>query len=151
MAVSNTFTGARAVFYIGATPVAFAGGMSGEELIDYEPIDVLGLLEVREHVPVAYRVSLSAQIFRVIGDSLKAQSIMPRQDDILTTDTLTAAVKNEGKGKYGSQSKLPNATVQLFQEVHCSGHTFDITARGVVQENVSFVAIRTTDESEPNG
>jgi len=32
--------------------------------------------------------------------------------------------------------------------VRCSGHTFDITARGIVQENVTFVAIRTVDEFE---
>lgn len=149
---SHTFSGARAVFYIdnggGPVPVAFAGGVSGEELIDYEPIDVLGLLEVREHVPVAYRTSLNAQIFRVVGDSIKQQGIMPRQDEIITSGDMEALVRDAGVAKLGSATQLGKTTVQLFQGVRCSGHTFDITARGIVQLNVNFVAIRTVDELE---
>ena len=140
---SQTFSGARAVFLIdnggGPVPVAFAGGVSGEELIDYEPVDVLGLLEVREHVPVAYRTSLNAQIFRVVGDSLKAQGIMPTQSEIIQSGDLEAIIRDD---------KVSKASVQLFQGVRCSGHTFDVTARGIVQENVTFVAIRTVDELE---
>lgn len=149
---SQTFSGARSVFFIdngsGPAPIAFAGGVSGEELIDYEPIDVIGLLEVREHVPVAYRTSLNAQIFRVVGNSLKAQGVMPVQDDIITSGDMEALVRDQGVGKLGSATRLGKNTVQLFQGVRCSGHSFDITARGVVQENVTFVAIRTVDEFE---
>ena len=135
---SQTFSGARAVFLINAVPVAFAGGVSGEEMIDYEPVDVLTLLEVREHVPVAYRTSLNAQIFRVVGESLKKLGILPRQEEIITSGDLEAAI----------QDIVTLNTVQLFQGVRCAGHSFDITARGIVQENVSFVAIRTMDEFE---
>jgi len=149
---SQTFSGARSVFFIdnggGPVPVAFAGGVSGEEVIDYEPIDVIGLLEVREHVPVAYRASLNAQIFRVVGESLKKQGILPTQDDIITSGDMEALVRDQGVGKRGSPTRLGKQTVQLFQEVRCSGHTFDITTRGVVQESVNFVCIRTIDEAE---
>ena len=140
---SKTFSGARAVFFIdngtGPLPVAFAGGVSGEELIDYEPVDVLGLLEVAEHVPVAYRTSLNAQIFRVVGESIKAQGIMPTQDQIITSEAMEAIIRDE---------RVTKNSIQLFEKVRCSGHTFDVTARGIVQENVTFVAIRTRDEFE---
>lgn len=135
---SNTFSGARAVFLIDGVPVAFAGGVSGEEMVDYEPVDVLALLEVREHVPVAYRTSLNAQVFRVVGQSLKKLGILPRQEDIITSGDLEAAV----------QDTVTSNTIALFQGVRCSGHTFDITARGIVQDNVSFVSIRVLDEFE---
>ena len=138
MAASQTFSGARALFLINSVPVAFAGGVSGSEEIDYEPVDVLNLLEVREHVPVAYRTTLSAQVFRVVGQSLKQLGIMPNQSDIITTDDLEAAVQDTVTGN----------TIALFQGVRCAGHTFDITARGIVQENVNFVTIRVLDESE---
>lgn len=138
MAASRTFSGARAIFLINSAPVAFAGGVSGEETIDYEPVDVLNLLEVREFVPVAYRTSLSAQVFRVVGDSLKKLGILPRQEDIITSGDLEAAI----------QDKVTGSTIALFQGVRCSGHTFDVTARGIVMENVNFVAIRVLDESE---
>lgn len=136
--MSNTFSGARAIFMINSVPVGFAGGVSGEETIDYEPVDVLNLLEVREHVPVAYRVSLNAQVFRVIGNSLKAAGVLPRQRDIISSGVMEAAI----------QDSLTGQTAQLFQGVRCSGHSFDVTARGIVSENVTFVAIRTLDEFE---
>lgn len=133
---AKTFSGARAIFLINSAPVAFAGGVSGEETIDYEPVDVLNLLEVREYVPVAYRTSLSAQVFRVVGDSLKKLGILPRQEDIITSGDLEAAI----------QDRVTGSTIALFQGVRCSGHTWDVTARGIVMENVNFVAIRVLDE-----
>lgn len=135
---SQTFSGARAIFLVNGVAVGFAGGVSGEEMIDYEPVDVLNLLEVREHVPVAYRTSLNAQIFRVVGSSLKAQGILPTQSDIIESGDLEAAI----------QDNVSANTVQLFQGVRCAGHSFDVTARGIVQENVPFVAIRVIDEFE---
>lgn len=138
MAASKTFSGARAVFLINSVPVAFAGGVSGEEMIDYEPVDVLALLEVREFVPVAYRTSLNAQVFRVVGDSLKKLGILPRQEEIITSGDLEAAI----------QDIVTRQTIALFQGVRCAGHSWDVTARGIVQENVTFVSIRVLDEFE---
>jgi len=138
MPASATFSGARAIFLVNSVPVAFAGGVSGEETVDYEPVDVLGLLEVKEHVPVAYRTSLNAQMFRVIGTSIKQIGILPQLQDIINSDDLTAAI----------QDSVTQSTMALFQGVRCSGHSFDVTARGLVQENVTFVAIKVQDESE---
>jgi len=138
MPASATFSGARAIFLINNVPIAFAGGVSGEETVDYEPVDVLGMLEVKEHVPVAYRTSLNAQMFRVIGQSIKALGILPRLQDIINSDDLLAAL----------QDTVTGSTMALFQGVRCSGHSFDVTARGLVQENVTFVAIKIQDESE---
>jgi len=118
--------------------VAFAGGVSGEENITWEPVDVLSLLEVREFVPTSYVVSLNAQVFRVVGQSLKQLGILNRQEDIITGGDLEAAI----------QDTVTRQTICLFQGVRCSGHSWDVTARGIVQENVTFVAIRCLDESE---
>lgn len=137
---SNVFSGARARFKVDGNIIGFAAGVSGSESIDYEPVDVLDLLEVREFVPVAYRATLSAQIFRVIGKSLKALSIFPRADDtsILTSGDLTCTVED----------KITGNTMAQFESCKCQEHTFDITARGIVSENVTFVTIRLRDESE---
>jgi hypothetical protein len=150
--MANTFSGARSVFFVdnggGPVPVGFAAGVSGEELLNMEPVETLGLLEVREHVEVGYTCSLSAQIFRVVGESIKQQGIMPRQEDMLVNGEMECMIKDSGIAQHGRNSQLSNTTVQLFQGVKCSGHSFDISARGVVQENVTFVAIRTIDELE---
>jgi len=128
---ANTFSGARARFKIDGSIVGFAAGVSGSESVDFEPVDVLDLLEVREFVPVAYRATLSAQIFRVIGKSLKALGIMPKEDNILTSGDLTCTIED----------KLTGETMAQFEACKAQEHAFDVTARGIVSENVTFVTI----------
>jgi len=138
MAAPFVFSGARSRLKIDGTVVGFAGGVSGSESIDYEPVDVLDLLEVREFVPVAYRCTLNAQVFRVIGSSLKALGIFPTEENILTSGDLTCSVED----------RLTGETMAQFESCKCQEHTFDITARGIVSENVTFVTIRLRDEFE---
>jgi hypothetical protein len=90
-------------------------------------------------VPVAYRATLNAQIFRIVGNSLKAQGVFPKLQDIITTTTMTAAIED---------AELTGKTMSMFSGVKTAGHTFDVTARGLVTENVSFVAIKLDDESD---
>lgn len=136
--VANTFSGARAIFLINSVPLGFAGNCSGSENVEHQPVDVLNLLEVREFVPVAYTATLSANIFRVVGQSLKALGIMPTQNNIITSPDLEVAI----------QDKVTGATIQLFQGVRCAGHNWDIGARGIVSEGVEFVAVRVLDEAD---
>jgi hypothetical protein len=133
---ANVFSGARARFKINQSAVGYAAGVSGSESIDYEPVDVLNLLEVKEFVPVAYRATLSAQIFRVIGSSLKRLGIFPQQDNILTTGDLTCEIED----------RLTGNVMATFEQCKAQEHTFDVTARGIVSENVTFVTIRMKDE-----
>jgi hypothetical protein len=134
----RTFSGARSIFLINGSPIAYCRSMSGEESYDYEPVDVLTVLEVAEHVMVAYRCSLSASLFRVVGESLKKNKIMPRLEDALVSGEMEAAV----------QDVVSQNTLYLFTGVRCSGRTWQIDARGVVAEEVTFVAIKCLDESE---
>jgi hypothetical protein len=134
----GTFSGARSIFLLNSIPVAFAGGVSFEETIDYEPVDFLSLLEVAEFVPVAYRTTLSAQMFRVVGESVKRNQWFPLLNEILTAGDLEAAIQDVVTGN----------TVALFTGVKTNSVSSDITARGIVQQSVGFVAIRVQDESE---
>ncbi len=135
----QVFSGPRARFRLQGVTIAYAGGVSGEETIDYEAVDVLDLITVKEHVPVAYRATLSAQIFRIVGNSLKNQGVFPKPDKIITAEALTAAIED---------AELTGKTMALFTGVRTASHTFDVAARGLVTENVNFVAIKITDESE---
>ena len=117
------FSGARAKFFLNNRAIGFCAGVSGEEAVDYSPVDTLDFLEVREHVPVAYRTSLSAAFFRLIGSPLKDYT---------------------GKGDTDAESI---SIFPKFDKVRAASKTFDVSARGVVTENCSFVAIRQADES----
>lgn len=93
-------------------------------------------------MPVSYRATLSAQIFRVITKSLKFLGIFPREENILTSGDLTASIED----------RLTGNTMATFQECKCSEHSWDVTARGIVSENTTWVTIRVKDESElPTG
>jgi hypothetical protein len=135
---TDVFSGARARLKIDNNTIGYCGGISGEESIDYEPIDVLDLIHTKEHVPIAYRCGMNAQVFRVLGESLKNQGIMPIEDNILTDGVMEAQIEDKVTGRIAAQ----------ISGVKVATKAFDVTARGIVAENVSFVAIRMKDESE---
>ena len=149
--MAQIFSGARAKFFIDGKPIRFCAGVSGEEAVDYEPVETLEFLEVREHIPVSYRASLSAAFFRIIGSSLKEYigdpvddagglRIFPHFTNILTTGEMQAAIQ-------ATKAEEPT-TIALFTGVKAASKTFDVSSRGIVTENCSFVAIKQLDESE---
>lgn len=138
MAASFTLSGSRVRFKVDGNVIGFAGGVSGSESIDYEPVETLDLLEVREYVPVAYKATLNCQIFRVVGNSLKAAGIFPTQENILTSGDLTCS----------AEDRITGETVAQFEGCKAQEHSFDFAARGIVSENVTWVTIRLRDEFE---
>jgi hypothetical protein len=146
---TRVFSGARAIFKFNNEVVAFAQGVSGSEEIVYEPVDVLDNLAVAEHVPTAYRVTFSAQIFRTVANgpsmddrpgSLKQQNIFPRFLDILRLQGVDVCIQDEITGQ----------VLHLLQQVKTASTNFSVNARSIVGQNVTFVAIRALDESEIN-
>ena len=134
----RVFSGARSRFKVNGSKVAYSGGVSGEESVDLEPVDILDLIEVLEHVPVGYRASLTTNLFRVIGQSAKNLGIFPKNDNILTSGVLECAVEDS----------ITERTAYLFQGCKASNKNFDFSARTLVTESLSFMAIRTLDESQ---
>ena len=152
------FTGARARFLIEDMPIGYCAGVSGEEAVDYEPVETLEYLQVREHIPVSYRASLSAAFFRLVGSPLKNYhgkegnvggiSIFPKLNDILISGAMSAVIQ-ASKPPASAETGEPGSTIiAQFTSVRAASKTFDVSSRGIVTENCSFVAIRQMDESE---
>lgn len=148
---TRVFSGARARFFFNGTQVAYASGCDGSEEIQYEPVEVLDNLPVKEHVPVGYRVSFNANIFRTVSSgastdvapgSLKQQGIFPkfgtRGEKILQMEGVTVLIQDRNSGK----------VLYVIEGVKPASHNFSINARGVVGQNVSFVCIKMLDEGE---
>ena len=139
--LGNVLSGARCRVLIEGVPVMYATNVNYSEEIQYDPVEVLDLLEVAEFVPVAYRVTFSSQHVRVVTSSIKRRDgirIFPRLQDILAAPDLTAAIEDSVTG-----TLLANV-----QRVKASRYTINIGARGIVLTDVEFVAIRIQDESE---
>lgn len=140
------FTGARARFSINGVKVGYATQVTVSEDINYEDIEVMDNIEVEEQVPTAYRVTMSARFFRIIGETLKSKGWFPKVGanseehltNILTSGDLSATIEDTKTGKLF-------ATVE---QVKVAGHNWTVDARGVVGEDATFKAIRVKDESE---
>lgn len=148
---TRTFSGARAVLMYNGAVIGFASGCDGTEEIMYEPVEVLNKLEVAEHVPVGYRVSFRARIFRTIArggglaeenpGSMKEMGVFPKLDEILTVEGVEAVLIDS----------LTKKVVSMVQGCKASTLNWDVAARGIVAQDVQFVAIRMKDESEVKG
>ena len=143
------YTGARARFSVEGKIIGYARNVSGSETIEYQPVEVLDNIEVEEFVPIAYRVTLTAGMFRIVGETLKSNGLFPNNGpdtathllNILATGELNAQLEDTKTGKLISQ----------ITQVKVASHNFSGDARGIVGEDVEFVAIRMMDESEITG
>lgn len=140
------FTGARARFSINGVKVGYARNVAVTEEIQYDPVEILDNIEVEEYVPVAYRVTFTASQFRIIGETVKSLGYFPANgqnteehlENILVSGDLTATVEDTRTGKIFA----------TLEQVKVASHNWTIDARGVVGEDLTFVAIRVKDESE---
>ena len=116
----------------------------------FEPIKVLDTIQIVEHVPTDYEVSMTADFVRIVGTTLKTEGWFAEQgataDDhltnILANGELTASIED---------SKGDGQVIMNVEGVRISERNINIVARGVVGTNVSMVAIRARDEQDFTG
>ena len=149
MATGNVLTGARARFTIDGVQVGYATGVTIREMIQYEPIKVLDNIQTVEHAPTDYEVSMTAELVRIIGTTIKSQGWFPKQgtspedfmSNLISGGDLTAVI--EAAANIGTPQ-----IVMHVEGVRISEQSVNISARGVVGTNVTMVAIRARDESD---
>jgi hypothetical protein len=133
--MAEVIAGASVRLRVGPSYVGWAADVSGREAVQYEEIHVLNLLETREHAEVGYVASMNARVFRILGRSLKAAGIYPKLGNVLTNGTLSASIESTVRGQSPYQ----------FIGLKAAEKDFDVNARGIIQENVSFVCTRVHD------
>lgn len=147
MAEKNlVLTGARARFKIQGTKVGYASSVNVSENIRMEGLEVLGSIEIAENVPVAYDVTFTARRFRPLKKSLKALGWMPKYGG--SPDARLLNILNSGEMVATLEDPKTDIVWATVQEVKISGITWSVDGRGIVGEDVTFVAIRVLDESE---
>lgn len=161
-------TGSRALFKMNTVggaeaKVGYAFGVDIDEEIMHEEVQTLDSLSVTEHVPVAYRVNMSAELFRTIpgkgkeavggtgvskesglAQGMKEAGLMAKvgNGDInaLTQLVLVAKLYDAGTGS--------NVAIGEVSGVRVASNRFSVRARQIVADNVRFVAQRFKDYSE---
>lgn len=149
----QVFSGARARFSIDTKIVGFATNCTGSEEIQYDPLQVLDHIQTIEFVPIGYSVTFSASRVRLIGDaadihgSLRGpMNAFPKlgQSDsdfllnILNLADLQCQIEDTVSGKIFMQ----------LEQVKIASHNWAITPRGIVGQDINFVAVRMKDEAE---
>lgn len=144
---SKVLSGARCRFSINGVKVGWALSVSVDERIQHERIKVMDSIEVKEDVPVDYEVSsFRASQVRLVGETLKAQGWIPKTGqnaeehlrNILVQGELTAQIEDNQTGQ----------VIATLERCRAQGHSWSVNARGIVNEEIDFLAIRQKDESE---
>jgi len=142
----RTLTGARARLSMNGKKVGYATGVNISEEIEYQPQEVLDNIEVDEHIPTAYRVSMSASLIRIVGETMKSQGYFPKTGkspeehltNILLQEDMVATIEDSKTGK------IP----YTVEQVKIASKNVSISARGIVGKDVAMVCTRVKDESE---
>jgi hypothetical protein len=139
-------TGARIRFQLGGATVGLATRAGVNEEINFQPIEVMDNIEVIEHVAVGYTSGLNASQVRIIGETITSLGYFPRKGqtaadflrNILIAPDLVAQLED-------SQT---NIIIARIMGVKLQGRNFTVDARGVVNEDLTFVSRRFLDEAE---
>ena len=142
----RVITGARARFMIDGKKVGFATNVNGGEEIQYDPLELLDNIEVDEFVPVAYRVTFTASLVRIVGETVKSEGFFPKAGtspdehltNILLQGDMVGVIEDNKTGK----------KLMTVEQMKLASRNIAINARGIVGKDVTFVAVRMKDESE---
>lgn len=142
----RVFTGARARFLIDGKKVGYATNVAGSEEIEYQPVEVLDNVEVEEFVPVAYRVTFTASLVRIIGQTIKSEGFFPQSGT--SPEEHLQNILLQGDMVCTIEDSKTNKIMMTLEQVKMQSRNFTINARGIVGKDVTFVATRMKDESE---
>lgn len=139
-------TGARARFLINNKVVGYAKAVTIQESLEMQPVEVIGNIEVEEHVPIGYRVNMTADMFRVFNETPKSQGFFPgvgaNTDEhllnVLTAQGMSAIIEDTKNSK----------AIATLEQVRMTSNNYTLDARGIMGNAAEFVAIRVRDESE---
>jgi hypothetical protein len=144
--MSDIITGARARLSVQGTKVAYATGVTVREMVNYQPLEVLDNVQVEEHVPVGYDVSLTADMVRVLNKSVKQLGWFPKMGN--DPKTHLTNILNMGEMTATIEDPISGNIIMQLEGVKMSERNITIQARSIVGKNVSFVAKRARDESD---
>lgn len=146
MEKGRVFTGARARFSIDGKKVGYATNVSGSEEIEYQPVEVLDNIEVEEFVPVAYRVTFTASMVRIMGETIKSEGFFPTAGT--SPEEHLQNILLQGDMVCTIEDSKSSSIMMTLEQVKIQSRNFTISARGIVGKDVTFVAVRMKDESE---
>lgn len=142
----KVLTGARSRLLIDGVKVGSTTAVTIREEVQYDPADYLDNIETDEHVPIAYRVNVTARRIRIVGETLKSmgyfantgKTVEEHLENILVLGEMVMTLED-------SKTKKILATVEGLK---IASMNYNVDRGGIVGEDIEFVARRSSDESE---
>lgn len=142
----RVFTGARCRFTLQGIVIGYAVNITVREELQQEPIETIDNIKVQEHAEIAYRCSMTASQVKIVGETVRSLGFWPKHGssnveflrNVLTQPDMVATLEDRKEG----------VIVCNVLGVKLATRDFSVNARGVVNEDLSFVCIEVTDESE---
>ena len=147
--MSDIVTGARARLSFQGVQAGYATNVMIRESIDYQPVEVLDSIHVVEHAPVGYTVNGSADMIRVVMQSLKAKGIFPKQGQ--NAAAFLRNILTGGELSMLLEDTQTNQIIAKVEGVRITESSTSVQARGISANNVSFVGRFVRDEGDLAG
>lgn len=152
MAASKVMHGARAILWIGTTPVGIFNNVSYGVQYDISPVFLLGRTAAAELVYTGMEVvQVQASGFMVmqhgpfsVVDQATGSSLVPKLQDILNYDDLVVSLHD----RLATDPTASN--IMTLTNVKPQGFTSSVGARGLQDVTVTFMGIHLSDVSGPN-
>ena len=137
---SNTLYGARAIFSINGITAGYATSCSYSSNYNYQPLNVLGSLEVVQHLPMSSGVTLTANNFVLVGTTLRTLGFWPSVGvnaqehlrNLVAIAELTATIEDV----------VTNTIVASFVGVRVESSSIQVSSGNIMAEDVTFVVRR---------
>lgn len=141
----RAFAGARAKIFAegaaGKVQVGFATGVSGQENIQLQRIDVLGDIDSTEIEPVGRTVSFTCDYVRMLDNSVQEQGIFPRggTEVVIQFEELTFEVFDD----------IDDKARWIIEGAKSESRSWRVDRSGVMTGSITYQARKLHDEAGP--
>lgn len=126
--MGKVITGARAIFRINGSKVAYASNVSYNEAIAVEDVNVLDKYNPEELAETGYSVDFSCESFVQEEKTIKELGFMPRFQDLMHAGIMTTEIVDHKTEK----------VLLVLTGVKSLGRSGTLNARGVMTETWNF-------------
>ena len=152
MSRSKVLHGARAVLWMGSTPIGIFNNVSYGVQYDISPVFILGRTAAAELVYTGAEViQVSASGFRILEngpfavvDKDSGSSLIPKLQDVLNYQDIVVSLHDR------LETDPTKGVIMELTNVKPQGFTSSVGARGLQELTVTFLGLHLSDESGSN-
>jgi hypothetical protein len=138
--------GPRAIFTIRGTAIAYASNAQWSSSYQMTPIQVLGNIEVVQHIPTAYTATLSVNQLRLVNSNMQTLGFQSRIGRTAAEHLRLLANVEELDATIEDQQE--EVIIAQFIGLRVEGSSTSVGVNGIMEEQISFTCRRLQTEAE---